>query len=155
MKSEEKVARLLIREKVTLAVAESCTGGLLTSRLTDIPGSSNFLIAGVTAYTYEAKKKVLNVPEELLKNKGAVSEDVALMMAKGVRRLFKAHYGIGITGIAGPSGGSKTKPIGLVYIAVATNNEALCIKCQFKGSRAIIKRKTTTQALKLLLEFIE
>lgn len=155
MKIEEKVANLLIREKVTLAVAESCTGGLLTSRLTDIPGASTFLTAGVTAYGYRAKTKVLDIPAQLLKNKGAVNEDVAIMMAKGVRRLFKAHYGIGITGIAGPSGGSKTKPIGLVYIAVATNNEALCIKCQFDGSRTMIKRKASTQALKLLLEFIE
>ncbi len=155
MKTEEKVAQLLINDRLTLATAESCTGGLLASRLTDVPGSSAFFQAGITTYSNEAKVRVLNIPKTLLKKKGAVDEEVALLMAKNVRRLFKTHYGIGITGIAGPDGGTKTKPVGLVYIAVATNSEALCVKCVFDGTRSAIKRKASTQALKLLLEFIE
>ena len=155
MKTEEKVAKLLLNDGMTVATAESCTGGLLASRLTDVPGSSGFFLAGIVTYSNDAKIRSLGIPKDLLKSKGAVCEDVAILMAKNVRRMNKAHYGIGITGIAGPGGGTKTKPIGLAYIAVATNNEVLCIKCQFDGTRHAIKRKASTQALKLLLEFIE
>ena len=151
---EEKIAFQLFSRKETLAVAESCTGGLLGHRLTNIPGSSQFLIADLVCYSNAAKTTLLKIPEETLVSCGAVSEPVAELMAKNVRALFKTHYGIGITGIAGPSGGTKAKPIGLTFIAIATEVEALCLKCQFSGDRAKIKKTATTTALNLLLEFV-
>ncbi|MCK5579936.1 MAG: CinA family protein [Candidatus Omnitrophica bacterium] len=154
MKIEEKVAELLTTKKKTLSIAESCTGGLLTHRLTNIPGSSNFIKFGIVTYCNEAKTKFLKIPEMLLKKKGAVCEEVAELMAKGVRKINKTDFGIGITGIAGPDGGTKAKPVGLVYMAVDTGVETLCLKCQFEGSRTEIKKQATEQALKLLSEFL-
>jgi len=154
MKIEEKVALALIDTKKTISIAESCTGGLLAHRLTNIPGSSNFLELGVVAYSNEAKIKLLKVPEDTLKKYGAVHEEIAIAMAKGARKILKTDFGIGITGIAGPTGGTKTKPIGLTYIAVATPVETLCLKCQFEGSRTSIKSQAASEALKLLSEFL-
>ena len=155
MKSEEKVAQALIQHHLTLAIAESCTGGLIAASLTNIPGSSHFLKCGVITYSNESKTRLLNIPETLLAKKGAVSEDVALTMAKNVRQLSDTDFGISTTGIAGPDGGTKAKPVGLVYIALATKNEALCLKCQFPGDRASVRKQAVRQALELVLEFIE
>lgn len=154
MTLEQKVARLLIKQGKTLAIGESCSGGLLSHRLTNVPGSSRFLKAALVTYSNEAKSKLLKVPQALLKKHGAVSEQTALMMAKGARTLMKSDFGLSITGIAGPDGGSKTKPVGLTFIALSTPHESLCLKCTFKGSRHQIKSKSTTQALKLLLNFL-
>ncbi len=151
---EEKAAAQLLSRNETLALAESCTGGLLGHRLTNVPGSSKFLTADLVCYSQDAKENLLKIPEQTLSSFGAVSEPVAELMAKNVRALFKAHYGIGITGIAGPSGGTKAKPVGLTFIAIATESEALCLKCQFPGDRAQIKKAATTTALNLLLEFM-
>jgi len=155
MKIEEKIIRFLIEKTLTISTAESCTGGLLASRLTDISGSSRVFMAGVITYSNETKTRLLKVPADLIRKKGAVSEDVALAMAKGVQKAHKTHFGIGITGIAGPTGGTRTKPVGLVYIAIVTPAESLCLTCQFSGTRTQIKRAVTTQALELLLEFLE
>ena len=155
MKYEEKVIKLLIQQQKSLATAESCTGGLLASRLTDISGASNVFKGGFVTYSNETKTKFAKVPADLIKKQGAVCDDVAIALAQGVHKAYKTDFGIGITGIAGPVGGTKTKPVGLVYIAVATHLESLCLKCQFEGTRAQIKRKATTQALKLLLEFLD
>ena len=154
MRVEHKVAQSLIRTKQTLAVAESCTGGLLASRLTDIPGSSNFFKCGLVVYSNEAKIMLLKVPSSAIQKYGAVSRQVAIAMAKGVRKIFKTDFGIGITGIAGPAGATKKKPVGLMYIAVHTKHETLCAECLFKGSRISIKSQAVTQALRTILEFL-
>lgn len=154
MKAEEKVARSLIRTKKTLAIAESCTGGLLSNRLTNIPGSSNFLKLAVVAYSNEAKTKLLKVPQETIRKYGAISTQTVISMAQGVRKALKTDFGIGITGIAGPTGGTKSKPVGLTYIAVCTKVETLCLECRFQGTRTSIKTQATTQALQLLHEFL-
>lgn len=154
MKIEEKIARKLIKSQKTLAIAESCTGGLLSHRLTNIPGSSDFLKLDVVAYSNEAKMKLLKVAPDTLKRHGAVSQEAAIAMAQGVRKILKTDFGIGITGIAGPTGGSKSKPVGLTYIVVNTKLETLCLKCLFEGPRTSIKAQAATQALQLLNEFL-
>ncbi len=154
MQLEKKVAVLLLEKRKTVAVAESCSGGLLSHRLTNIPGSSKYFKGAVVAYSNHIKSSILKVPSSLLRKYGAVSESIATQMAKNVRRLFKTDFGIAITGIAGPTGGTKNKPVGLNYIAVSTNSKTLCLQCRFKGNRLAIKRQATTQALKTLLEFL-
>jgi PncC family amidohydrolase len=154
MKSHEKVAKALIGQRKTLAIAESCTGGLISHTLTNIQGSSTFLKIGIIAYSNEAKVNILKVLPSTLKKHGAVSEQVAIEMAKGVRKLQKTDFGLSVTGIAGPTGGTKRKPIGLVYLAISTKNECLCLKCLFSGTRTEIKSKTTKESLNLLLEFL-
>ncbi|MBI5150876.1 MAG: CinA family protein [Candidatus Omnitrophica bacterium] len=150
MRLEAEVAQGLIDRFKTLAIAESCTGGLLTHRLTNIPGSSRFLQAALVLYNNEAKKKILKVPARVLGRYGAVSEQTAAAMAKAVRRMFRADFGVAITGIAGPGGATETKPVGLVYIAISVPAETLCLRCRFQGTRAHIKRQASTQALRLL-----
>lgn len=154
MHLEEKIANLLIQHKKTLSLAESCSGGLLSHRLTNIPGSSSFLRLGLITYSNEAKAQLLKIPTKVLKKYGAVSEPVAELMAQNVRKIQETDFGIGITGIAGPSGGTIKKPVGLTFIAVATEYETLCLNCVFKGNRLQIKKQATTQALKLLSEFL-
>ena len=154
MRIEEKVGRSLILAKKTLAIAESCTGGLFANRLTNIPGSSNFLKLALGPYSKEAKTKLLKIPQATIRRYGAVSTQVAILMAQSVRKLLKTDFGFGITGIAGPTGGTKTKPIGLTFIAICTNIETLCLECHFKRTRTSIKRQATTQALQLLKEFL-
>lgn len=154
MKLEEKIVQKLIQKQKTLATAESCTGGLLASKITEISGSSNVFKGGLVTYSNEAKITFAKVPAKIIKKQGAVSEDIAIGLAQGTRKAHQSHFGIGITGIAGPSGGTKTKPVGLVFIAVCNEVETICLKCQFKGARAQIRRQTVTQALKLLLEFL-
>ncbi len=136
--------------KKKLSLAESCTGGLLGHLITNSPGSSNYFMGGTVAYNDRVKIEMLGVPERLLKKFGAVSESVAKSMAKNVRRLFRADLGISITGIAGPGGGTKKKPVGLVYIAIADSKHASCKKCQFFGTRRKIKSSAAHKALDLL-----
>ena len=150
MSLEKTVARLFIARHKTLAIAESCTGGLLTHRLTNIPGSSKFLQAAVVVYSNEAKRTLLQIPSRMLPQHGAVSKQTAAAMAQSVRKIHKTDFGIGITGIAGPTGATKAKPVGLTYIAVSVPAETLCLQCLFKGNRLNIKRKASTQALRLL-----
>jgi len=152
---EEKCARLLLQKKKTLAIAESCTGGLLTHRLTNIPGSSNFLKVGLVVYSNESKIKILKISPHSIKTHGAVSSNVALKMAEKARIFFSTDFGISITGIAGPSGGSKRKPKGLTFIAIATPLERLCLRCQFAGTRIKIKLQAVNQALQLLKLFLD
>lgn len=154
MQTEKKVALKLIKQKLTLALAESCSGGLVSHRLTNISGSSCFLKAGIVAYSNEAKIKILKVPSSLIKQFGAVSHETACAMAKGVRKVFKTDFGIAITGIAGPTGGTKTKPVGLTFIAVSSKEKVECIECRFKGNRLQIKTKAADEALNLLWTFL-
>ena len=151
MRLEYKVSQKFIQGKKTLAIAESCTGGLIADRLTNVPGASAFFMLGVIAYDYAAKTKILGVPTILLKKHGAVSAQVASHMSQGVRKLLKTDYSLSVTGIAGPGGATKNKPVGLVFIAVSTKQETIVKKCLFKGSRLAIKSATAQTALKMLL----
>ncbi|TKJ29365.1 competence/damage-inducible protein A [bacterium (candidate division B38) B3_B38] len=151
----EGVVGALLREKgATLAVAESCTGGLLGSRITDISGSSDYFNRGIVAYSNVAKIEELGVPQELIESHGAVSPEVAKAMAEGVRRLSRTDYGIGITGIAGPTGGTPDKPVGLVYIGVASEAGTRVERFILLGSRKKIKFQSAQKALEMLREFL-
>lgn len=152
---EGVVSNLLFKNKKTIAIAESCTGGLLTNRLTDIPGSSKYLIHSIVAYSYKSKTDLLNVPEEILKKYGAVSRQTVVIMAKNVRMQAGTDIGISITGIAGPSGATKTKPLGLVYIALAAKNKIICREFHFAGERKIIKHSTSQAALDMLRRYLK
>ena len=134
----------------TLSIAESCTGGLLGHRITQVPGSSRYFVGGLIAYSDDAKTRLLGISKTGLAKHGAVSAYTAGSMAKKVRQLFRTDLGVGITGIAGPGGGSRKKPVGLVYIAVSTPRRTRCERCRFKGSRSRIKSRAARQALKLL-----
>ena len=151
MKIEARVGKILIKSKMTLAVAESCTGGLLSSRITDVSGSSEYFTMGIVAYSNKIKENILGVSGKLIKKYGAVSKQVALEMAKGVRLLAGTDIGIGITGIAGPTGGTKSKPVGLVYISLVTGKKHITKGFRFKGSRTEIKFQASESALKLIL----
>lgn len=141
---------LLKKKKQTVSAAESCTGGLLGHLLTETPGSSDYYKGGLTAYHNSAKTKLLGVKAEILKKYGAVSEPAAKQMAQSVRKLFGTTFGIGITGVAGPGGGSKQKPVGLVYIAFADPKRTACEKYIFFGSRSQIKTRAAEKALNRL-----
>ena len=147
---EEVVFRLLGKRKKTVSVAESCTGGTVSSELTRFPGSSRQFNVGIVAYHNRIKQKILKVPAAVLAKEGAVSTVVAKAMAQAARRLGKTDLGLGITGILGPTGGTKKKPVGLVYMALATPRQTLCYEYRFQGDRAIIRRRATLTALELL-----
>jgi nicotinamide-nucleotide amidase len=153
--SLESVVGTMLRDRSeTLATAESCTGGLLGSRITDVPGSSAYYLGGVISYTGAAKIDLANVDAELIRAHGEVSEEVAVALARGVRARFGTTYGVGITGIAGPGGGSEAKPVGTVHIAVADGNRHEHRKMFWQGPRTIIKWFSTQFALDLLRLFI-
>jgi nicotinamide-nucleotide amidase len=152
---EGVVGRLLTRAHKTLAVAESCTGGLISSRITDVPGSSKYFKRGGIAYSDEVKVSALKVPLQMIKKYGAVSQQVAAEMAKNIREIVGTDYGLGVTGIAGPSGGTRSKPVGLVYIAVSGPKNTVCRKFNFTGERKIIKFKTSQAALDILRRHCE
>jgi len=155
MRLEEKIAQALLKRQKTLSIAESCTGGLLTHRLTNISGSSGFLMATIVSYSNESKVKLLKVPAQLIKNHGAVSLPVAQNMAEGVRKLLNTDFGISITGIAGPTGGTPQKPVGLTFIGISTRRKTICQQHIFKGSRLRVKEQAAERALELLLKLIE
>ncbi len=146
----EIIGRLLIESKLTLSVAESCTGGLICSRITDISGSSKYFERGIVAYSNESKTKHLNVHDELLKKYGAVSKEVAEAMAVGIRVLANTDIGISTTGIAGPTGGTADKPVGLVWIGYSDTNHTFSEKFYFGEDRKRIKIRASQTALDLL-----
>ena len=131
----------------TLVTAESCTGGLIGHRLTEVPGASDYFLGGVVSYSNDAKCDLLRVPAEVLARHGAVSPETARDMARGVREVFHAAIGLAVTGIAGPSGGSPEKPVGTVYIGLATDQGEEVWHYQFHGNRAEIKTLTAETAL--------
>jgi PncC family amidohydrolase len=141
--------KLLLRNK-TIAIAESCTGGMLCSELTKNPGASGYFLLGVIAYSNKAKQKLLQIPFKLISTYGAVSRQTAISMAKNIRKKSKADLGISITGIAGPESASTNKPIGTVFICLSQKNKDICRKFAFRGSRKEIRKKTTQEALRLL-----
>ncbi|MFH1198673.1 MAG: CinA family protein [Candidatus Omnitrophota bacterium] len=146
-----KIHDFLLKNNKTIAVAESCTGGIISSSLTELPGSSKYFILGAVTYSNKAKENILKIPHKVIAKNGAVSEAVALLMAKNIRKIAKTDFGIGITGIAGPTGGSSSKPIGTVFIAVSNKNKTICKKFQFTGTRAQIRKKSAIEALNLFL----
>ena len=147
---EVVVGDLLRERKMTIAVAESCTGGLLSSRLTDVPGSSEYLDRGVVCYSNRAKIELAGVPEALLRDHGAVSEPVAQAMAQGIRSRAGTNVGIGVTGIAGPGGGTPEKPVGTVAVAVAVDDELRVRTFQFIGGRDMVKFQAAQSALNMM-----
>ncbi|MGA2510836.1 MAG: competence/damage-inducible protein A [Candidatus Acidiferrales bacterium] len=144
---EEVVARLLMENRATIAVAESCTGGLLAERLTSIAGSSAYFVGGVVCYSNELKTSLVGVPAEMIEAKGAVSSEVALALADGIRKRTGATMGVGITGIAGPGGGTPEKPVGLVHIGVADERGPREKSFRFPGDRERIRFFATQNAL--------
>lgn len=152
---EEQVGESLRESGGTVSTAESCSGGLISHRLTNVPGSSAYFIGGAVTYSNEAKVQVLGVDEQSLEEHGAVSEQVAREMAEGSRERFAADYAVACTGIAGPTGGTEDKPVGLVYVAVATPGGTRVERCRFEGSRERIKEQTADHALTMLLESIK
>ena len=149
-----RVVETLARCGATIAFAESCTGGLLTKLITDVPGASAVLRGGVCAYANEVKHGVLGVPQRELDTYGAVSRPVALYMARGVRALMGTDIGVGTTGIAGPASDDTKKPVGLVYVAVALPGGRYVVReLHLSGNRDEIREETARQALALVLEF--
>ncbi len=147
---EQVVGLYLMMRGATLAVAESCTGGLLGQRITSVPGSSHYFLGGVVCYSDKLKTKLVGVPESMLKRKGAVSAEVAEAMARGIRRRAGATLGVGITGVAGPEGGSPDKPVGTVFISLAEAHRAKTVKHRFPGDRERIRQFATQAALNLV-----
>lgn len=147
---EQVVGELLKSRGYTLATAESCTGGLLAGRITDVPGSSEYFLEGVVSYSNEAKIDLLGAPKELIEEHGAVSEEVANAMAAGIRKRAGSTFGVGVTGIAGPGGGSEEKPVGLVYIALADDTQATARKFIFPGDRQFIRTLSVNAALDII-----
>lgn len=152
---EEVIAALLIERKLTIAVAESCTGGLITSRLTDVSGSSDYLERGLVTYSNAAKISMLGVPAEIIEKHGAVSEETALLMAEGMRKLAGTDLGLSSTGIAGPTGGSKEKPVGTVYIALADSQKTICRHYSYRWDRKRNKDIFAETALFLLKNYLQ
>jgi len=151
---ETVVGRLLSKKNLTLAVAESCTGGLLSHKLTKVPGSSNYFLGGITSYANSMKKSFLNIPEEQLERHGAVSRQVARAMAESVRQSTGAEISLSITGIAGPGGGSEQKPVGTVYVGMATPADTRVAHYLFEGSREQIRELTAMTALDRLRRYL-
>jgi PncC family amidohydrolase len=152
---EEKIGVILESESLTIALAESCTGGLLAGKITDIPGSSRYFMAGLVTYDNGAKTKFLSVPEEVIKQNGAVSAIVAELMAKGVLDGAGVDIGFSITGIAGPAGGSPEKPVGTVFMGLATKEGLRVERFLFSGDRQAIRSQAIEAALKMLLDYLE
>lgn len=147
---EEVVGRLLRIHTKTLAVAESCTGGLLGHRITNVSGSSEYFLEGVVAYTNRAKSDLLGVPPDLFQRHGAVSPEVARTMAEGIRERTQADLGLGVTGIAGPTGGTAEKPVGLVFVALAQEHGVEISENRFLGNRGAVKFQSSQKALDML-----
>ncbi|MCK5862404.1 MAG: CinA family protein [Candidatus Hydrogenedentes bacterium] len=159
MKQESPVEYALVKRCIDLAsniaVAESCSGGLIAHRITNVPGASTIFKGSVVVYANEVKMHVLGVPEDVLAAYGAVSEAVALAMAQGVRHRMQADFSTAVTGIAGPGGGTDEKPVGTVYIATASPSEAHACLYHFSGDRSEIKVQTSETAMISLLKLLE
>ena len=153
--AERVVGRLLRRKDLTLAVAESCTGGLIGDRLTDVAGSSRYYAGGVIAYSDAAKITVLGVRKQTLDTWGAVSEQTVKEMAAGICRRLGTQVGVAVSGIAGPGGGSKAKPVGLVYICVRAGKRVLVERYRFRGGRRKVKEQSAAAALLLCRMVLE
>jgi PncC family amidohydrolase len=150
------LVRLLTKKKLKLSVAESCTGGMLASSITSISGASKIFNLGLITYSNQAKIKILKVNKNIIKNYGAVSHECCSAMVKNLSKISKANINVSITGIAGPKGGTKEKPVGLVYIGVKKGNKIQVNKCLFKSKkRSLIQRATVKKALNLVFRIVK
>ena len=152
----KKVIKKLIRKKTKVSVAESCTGGMISSAITSVSGSSKVFSLGLVAYSNVSKINILKVPKKIIKKYGAVSEQVCKYMTINISKISKTNMSIATTGIAGPGGGTKNKPIGLVYIGIKKANKISINKCLFKNKgRLYIQKKTVNKCLKLVLRMLK
>jgi len=149
------IGRLFRKRGWRLSIAESCTGGLIGHRITNVPGSSDYFDGGVITYSNDAKIELLKVPEETIATYGAVSRQTAVAMAEGIRKLRGIEVGIGVTGIAGPAGGTEAKPVGLVYIALSSPVRVECKEFRFDGDREMIKLQASEAALNMIRGLLE
>ena len=151
----KKLVYKLIKNKIKVACAESCTGGMLSSSITSVSGSSKIFNVGLVTYSNQAKIKLLKVPKKIIEKYGAVSMQCCLSMVSNLKKISKADICISITGIAGPKGGTKEKPVGLVYIGIKKGNKIKINKCLFKNkNRASIQKATVKKAIELILNVI-
>jgi PncC family amidohydrolase len=149
-------AKLLKKNKMTLAAAESCTGGIFSNYITSLSGSSDYFLGSVVSYSNSSKLKILDISAHNLKKYGAVSRQVCLEMALGAKKLFSSDIALSVTGIAGPTGATLSKPAGLVYIALASKNKTTIVKkFNFKGSRTSIQKQAAFKMLCLLNQFLK
>ncbi len=154
IKLSQKVVKLLRNKRLKISFAESCTGGLLSSSITSISGSSKIFTLGLITYSNQAKINILKVPKKIIIKHGAVSYQTCLSMVKNLSKISKTNIAVSITGIAGPKGGTKNKPVGLVYIGIAKRNKTLIKKFLFKNrKRNLIQRSAVNETLKLVLSF--
>ena len=144
-----------IEKKVTFGTAESCTGGLISASVTDVAGASAVFFGGIVSYDNSIKEKLLGVPAQILAEKGAVSPETASAMSVGARRVLGVDYAVSVTGIAGPGGGTPSKPVGLVYVSVASENGVTVTENHFSGDREAVRLQTVEKALTLLLEAVK
>jgi len=150
----QKLVKLLIKKKLKISFAESCTGGLLSSSITSINGSSKVFTLGLVTYSNQSKINILKVPKRIIIKHGAVSYETCLEMVKNLNKISKTSISVSITGVAGPKGGTKKKPVGLVYIGIKKGNKILVQKNHFKSNkRVLIQRATVNKALNLILSF--
>jgi len=148
----KKVVNKLIKKKLTISIAESCTGGLLSSTITSVNGSSKAFILALVTYSNQSKINVLRIPNEIIRKCGAVSEQVCFAMVRNVNKIAKTNISVSITGIAGPSGGTKKKPVGLVYIGIKKDNKIKIKKYLFKNKgRSYIRETAVNKTLELIL----
>ena len=152
---ELRVGKLLEKKHLTLAVAESCTGGLLASCITDVAGSSRYFMGGIVSYSYEAKASLLGVSWDTLNTKGAVSRETVLEMAQGARRVFNADIAVSVSGIAGPGGGTPDKPVGTVWVGLATPSGEEARHFVWDGDRIRNKQLSSEAALQFILDYLE
>jgi PncC family amidohydrolase len=150
----QRIGKLLVAKNLTLSVCESCTGGMLGSIITSVAGSSRYFLGGILAYADIIKQDIVGVRSRTLKRHGAVSAAAVREMALGVQKRVRSDIGIAITGIAGPGGGSGTKPIGTVYIAIVARKRIVMQRCLFKGSRQAIRRAACAKALGMLEQML-
>ena len=156
MNLSQKIISLLKKRKLKLAIAESCTGGMLSSAITSVSGSSKVFTMGLVTYSNQAKTGILKVPQKIIKKYGSVSVQCCLAMVNNLSKISKSKLCVSITGIAGPKGGSKQKPVGLVYIGIRVGKKVIVNKCNFKNKgRAYIQRQTVKKSLNLLFRLIK
>ncbi len=151
---EYRIYAAMTAQKLTFAAAESCTGGLILHRLTNVPGSSDYVMGGIVVYSNEAKMKFVNVQAESLKQYGAVSEQVAREMARGARAAFGVDVAVSVTGIAGPGGATETKPVGLTYIGLSAPHADQVVRYIFTGDREANKQAASEAALQLVYDYL-
>jgi PncC family amidohydrolase len=150
----KKIGALLTARRLTIAVAESCTGGMIGAAISDVPGSSAWFKGGIIAYSNEIKEKVLGVSPELLKLKGAVSREVSIAMAQGGAKVCAASCCIAVSGIAGPDGGSAEKPVGLVWIGICLKDKVQSYKYNFAGDRERVRKEATKAGLEKMIDIM-